>query len=379
MKISKSIQLTKIHPLLWVVLWSAFSSTPAQAYSEGRQSSVLESGLSGETQLLAQAVLAQSTTESFFDELETSPEQEEIDQGIIPDLPVGTEEDEEVEQREQSNEERVQETLQQLLDEAVSPEDKRELVSELMLRSLQSNSVRYPWLIDPTDNFGVGARDFRVYDTENYGTLDFQWDGENFRLDELTLGSFAKDDQFYWILPNNRIVFETQGWLGGVRYLGETRDVDERVNFVQGIDLWGLQAAYNVPQRLGDGEGEPTIEQLLDADIIACAAELESTVFSTEDLNIDLDCNFNAANGASPVNLGVLLGIADDITFNTGEVSTTPGGANLFEGLEDGRTPLILQSWPTADLRGLLSDGATLEEGSIISELGRGSPYPSLG
>ncbi|MEB3226727.1 MAG: hypothetical protein VKJ86_13080 [Synechococcus sp.] len=58
-----------------------------------------------------------------------------------------------------------------------------------------------------------------------------------------------------------------------------------------------------------------------------------------------------------------LINLAQDLP----DTSSRPGGVNLFAGLDDAQTPVILQAFPTTNLSGLLSDGASLAEGETVS------------
>ncbi|BAW97025.1 hypothetical protein NIES970_19690 [[Synechococcus] sp. NIES-970] len=293
----------------------------------------------------------------LFNDSQISPEQIKFRDGLVPDLPI-----------QQNSEEQDTEALGQDIREAVAESEnisrRKELLQRFMLRSLDISSQRYPFLIDPTDNITFEPTQFNPFNLENYGQLDIRSDESDFIIDKATYGFFPQESQFYWTLPNNRIIFETKGWVGGIQYQGQTTDIRETRDFRQEISFFGLQAVWNIPRIREDGSSTADvlpIEELRQADIAAFAAQVTSNEGLSGQVIINSGIDFNSPN---VIDISEILNSPPGL----GETSTnsTQGGKNLFEGLEDERTPIILQGFPTSNLSKLLDGDVDLREGAFI-------------
>lgn len=99
-----------------------------------------------------------------------------------------------------------------------SPATPQQIIEEIdwrqnSLESLNSTSQRYPFIVNPTDNLTFEPQLFRPFRDEEYSTLDLRFAEDNPVLNKFTFAHFPKGDQFYWLLPGNRVVIETQGIL----------------------------------------------------------------------------------------------------------------------------------------------------------------------
>ncbi|MBV5260781.1 hypothetical protein FLX56_20405 [Synechococcus moorigangaii CMS01] len=302
-----------------------------------------------------------SDLDSFIDS-QISPEQVDLNEGIIPNLPI----QENQESQENQEIEALEKDFKEAVAESTSLEQRAAILRRIILRSLSSSSQKYPFLIDPTDNFTFEPNQFNPFKLENYGQFDIRITEDDFTIDKLTYGFFPQDSQFYWILPNNRIIFETQGWVGGIQYQGKTRDIQEIRDIRQEISLWGLQAVWNIPRVRADGSSITDIlpiEELRQADITTLAAQVTSNSGLPSQVIINSGIDFSSPN---IIDISEILNSPPGL----GETSTnsTQGGKNLFEGLEDERTPLILQAFPTNNLSPLLDNDVLLSEGSTIPQ-----------
>ncbi|ANV84709.1 hypothetical protein AWQ21_10130 [Picosynechococcus sp. PCC 7003] len=302
--------------------------------------------------------IAQSPLSSeLFNDSQISPEQIDLEEGIFPELPIRQDlEDQDTEELEQD--------FKEAASESENLDRRKELIRRFMLRSLAISSQRYPFLIDPTDNVTFEPLQFNPFELENYGQFDLQINNSDFVIDKITYGLFPKENQFYWVLPNNRIVFETQGWVGGLRYQGQTTDIREIRDARQEVSFWGLQAVWNIPRIRTNGSDVVDIlpiEELRQADITTFAGQVTSNDGFPGQVIINSGIDLNDPN---IIDISELLNSPPGL----GETSTnsTQGGKNLFEGLEDERTPIILQAFPTSDLSKLLENNVDLREGEFI-------------
>lgn len=247
-------------------------------------------------------------------------------------------------------------------------EQRRELQRAIILNALSVGNDRYPAIIDPTDNnFTFESSLYRPLNDESYGRLDFRLNQDDPVLDQLTYGYFPKDDQFYWILPENRVVLETEGWVAGIQYQGRTDVTEISQRIEQEISLWGLQAVWNLPQPLQRPNGLDSIgvslQDLQQSSIQVLTGQVTSDSGTPGEVILNSGIDLNDPN---VIDLDAVLASSPGLSETS--TNSSSGGRSLFEGLEDNRTPVILQAFPTNDLSPLLSNDTRLRRGEPISD-----------
>ncbi|MBE9205070.1 hypothetical protein IQ244_00660 [Nostoc sp. LEGE 06077] len=206
-----------------------------------------------------------------------------------------------------------------------------------ILNALTNSASRYPWIISPRDSLTFAASSFNFLKNTNYIDFSLKFSAEDPIVERFNFAQFPQAEQFYWVLPGNRIVVETQGWQSGISYQGETTDF-ERTQIVRLTQrLWGMQAVSSLPQGFQELVGETGLNQF---SIQSIAAELVNPV----------------GIPAPPVRINnPRIGNSLDITALIPNLSS----------LNANNPPLILQSFPTNNLQPLLGD-VSLRRGSIV-------------
>ncbi|MDR9404119.1 MAG: hypothetical protein RI580_11835 [Halothece sp. Uz-M2-17] len=221
---------------------------------------------------------------------------------------------------------------------------------DLILDSLSNSVDKYPFIINPFDSLTVSEDQFSPDRVDNYSEFDIRFAEDNPTFKHLGFGHFPEEDQFYWSLSGNRIVFETQGIQSGLRYQGQTDEIEINEAFLLRQGFFGVQAIWTFPGELSLLEGDQ--EELDEFTVFAVAAEAGNV-----DLNLDLaNIDFDDADDAKSI-IGVGTGSSDRIE----------GGGSLFEQIDPANAPRILQAFPTVDLSPLVNGGnVPLEAGAII-------------
>ncbi|WP_103123973.1 hypothetical protein [Nostoc cycadae] len=206
-----------------------------------------------------------------------------------------------------------------------------------ILNALTNSASRYPWIIDPRDNLTFAASSFNPFQSTNYIDFSIKFSAEDPIVERFNFAHFPQEDQFYWVLPGNRIVVETQGWQSGILYQGETTDF-ERIQVVRLTQrLWGMQAVSSLPQGFQELVGGTDISQF---SIQSIAAELVNP----------------QGIPAPPVQIN---------NPNTANSSNITALIPNISRLNANNPPLILQSFPTNNLQPLLGD-VSLRRGTVI-------------
>ncbi|ARV60612.1 hypothetical protein BZZ01_20110 [Nostocales cyanobacterium HT-58-2] len=223
----------------------------------------------------------------------------------------------------------------------------------LILDSLTNSSNKYPWIVYPTDEFRFSS----VFNpTKNTNYIDFSFDLKSHEpiFEYLVFASFPKQKQFYWSLPGNRIVMETQGWQGGIFDQGQSTKIESRQLIMLTQKLWGMQAVSVIPQSFKDLTGEIDTNNF---SIQSIAAEaIIPPGFPTPKIIID--------NGNSNSTIKNIPRISN---LGTASTYSPKGGESLFGFLDANNAPLLLQTFPTSNLQPLLEAG-NLSRGTIISQ-----------
>jgi hypothetical protein len=244
-----------------------------------------------------------------------------------------------------------EETLPKLNDEKLDSEQ----IEQIIRFAISNTAVRYPFLVNPTDKLTFTPNIFDPSQAQNYFDSDIRFANENPAIAKLTYGFFPRADQFYWVLPDNRIIFETNGWQGGVIQQGSGRDITIRqtVRFTRALS--GTQTLTTLPEnfaKLTQGIDPSTFTiRSTSAQAINPPGVPAAPII----LNTGIDRN-------SP-NVTI-------ISTSNGTTNSPQGGGSNFGSLEPDNTPQILQGFPTNNIQSLFSNGTIpLREGAILPEL----------
>ncbi len=223
-----------------------------------------------------------------------------------------------------------------------------------LLDALNKTTQRYPALSNPLGDRVPEAPNFTLHQNQQI-RFNFRTQGQSGRLQDLTFHRFKPDDQLYWVLPGNRIVIETLGWEGGLRQSGLETDIEVQQRIQATQPLWGLQAAWVIPQSFQDLISR---EELNTASILSIAGEATNPDGSPTP-TIALNSG-TPASAATPTRR-----ITTIPRIGTGSTYSPSGGGALFENLGLGTSPYILQAFPTNNLQALL-EGEGLFVGAVI-------------
>ncbi|WP_414545683.1 hypothetical protein [Nostoc sp. CCY0012] len=238
------------------------------------------------------------------------------------------------------------------------PEIKRQQ-RNIILDSLTVSAIKYAWITNPTDNFTFAPQLFKPNENENYIDVDIRFARNNPIINKFTYGNFPEEDQFYWVLDNNRVVIKTIGSQGGIVYQGRGNDIQSLQRVTSSQAFWGLQAVFNIPvdfQRL-DGELATTDNG---TSIISIAGQ----IINPEGIPAGPVIINSGIDDSNP-NVTVLKNVPGNI--GSASTNSPDGGGDLFSNLDATNSPQILQGYPTTNLQPLLGEGeVALREGQII-------------
>lgn len=240
--------------------------------------------------------------------------------------------------------------------ETPTPQIAPSQINQVVEFAISTTSIRYPWLTNPTDKLTFSPTIFNPSQSESYLDTDIRFAEQNPTIVKLTYGYFPNNEQFYWVLPNNRIVIETQGFQAGVIQQGQGTDLDFRstINFSRA--LTGNQVVTTLPEnfpQITDNLNPSTfLVQSTAAQIINPPGTVAPPVI------INSGINFNSPN----VNV---------IRNGTGSTNNPQGGGSNFGNLDAQNTPQIIQGFPTVNIQALFANGEIpLQKGSVVSESG---------
>jgi hypothetical protein len=223
-----------------------------------------------------------------------------------------------------------------------------------LLDALNKTTQRYPALANPLGDRIPESPTFTLHQNHQI-KFNLRSLNRSNQIQDITIHRFKPEDQVYWVLPGNRIVIETLGWEGGIRPSGtETKiQVQQQIQATQ--SLWGLQAAWVIPQGLQDLISR---DELNMASILSIAGEAINPDGSPAPT---LTLDSGSQNNSNPNRR-----ITSIPRIGTASTYSPSGGGALFENLALGTSPLILQAFPTNNLQALL-EGNGLFVGAVIS------------
>ncbi|MFW9265150.1 hypothetical protein RRG12_41710, partial [Nostoc sp. CALU 546] len=262
-----------------------------------------------------------------------------------------------------SNEKKPYTTTQQILIEKLRQAKKQQQANQkkIIIDALTISANRYPWIINPTDNLTIKPQLFKPNEDENYidTDLNIRFSGDNQFIDKFTYAKFPKEDQFYWVLDNNRLVIETKGTQVGILAQGRATETYSTQNMTSTQGFWGLQYLASLPVNFDELIGEAEIN---DFSIVSIAGEL----VNPEGIPAGRVIINSGINPEDP-NVTVLENITPII--GSGSTLSNDGGGALFDLLDASNTPRIIQAFPTTNLKPLLDGGnVKLQLGEIIPD-----------
>ncbi|MCF4970433.1 hypothetical protein [Nostoc sp. CMAA1605] len=205
-----------------------------------------------------------------------------------------------------------------------------------ILNAITNSAIKYPWIIDPRDNFNDDSPNFNPLENSNYIDFKVKFSSEDSVFNQFTFANFPQRDQFYWVLPGNRVVVESKGWQSGVVYQGESTatTIREKIRLTQ--RLWGLQTVFALPESLQELTEEIGLNQ-----------------FSVESI---------AAEVINPVGVPAAPIIINSGSDSNLAVTSLVPNISSFNSEKD---PVILQTFPTSNLQPLLGQ-VSLTRGAEI-------------
>ncbi|MBE9215899.1 hypothetical protein IQ247_25095 [Plectonema cf. radiosum LEGE 06105] len=244
-------------------------------------------------------------------------------------------------------------------EEIDNPALKKQVLELYILNSISNSAKRYPWLINPTDNLNFSPETFNPIREKTYTNFDIKFAQEQPIVDKLTVANFRQPEQFYWILPDNRIVIETKGLQAGILYQGETTELENKLKLKLSQALWGMQSVIVLPQRFEDLIGEVDVSNFSIQTTVAELVTPEGVIAPPVTIN---NTNSNNSNTIKPISELV-------VTPKVGSASTRnpQGGGALFRNLDAKNAPQILQAFPTNNLKPLL-EAEGLFKGAFIPQ-----------
>ncbi len=234
----------------------------------------------------------------------------------------------------------------------------RQAQEVIILNAITNSATRYPGIVHPTDNIKFSSL-FNPNNHQNYTDLSIKFAAEEPIIQRFNFANFPKQEQFYWVLPDNRVVIETQGWQSRISYQGESTEIKRRQTVRLTQRLWGKQAVWAIPQSFEQLTGEIDFTKIYIQSIAAESINLQGNIASP----IIINSQFNQAK--SDLNI-FSLPINNTLNLSNASTYSSRGGGALFQNLDIENSPLILQAFPTNNLQPLLEDGLFL--GARISQ-----------
>ncbi|RMF27553.1 MAG: hypothetical protein D6756_01725, partial [Cyanobacteria bacterium J083] len=162
---------------------------------------------------------------------------------------------------------------------------------------------------------------------------------------------YPESQQFFWILENNTLVFESGGWHYNSNYQGQSTQIKRQQTAKVATNFWGVQTAWALPSDLSDLIGKRD-----DVRISLITGEITSPqINSSSELTLEIDPS---------VVPGDTIILFDEP--GKGDTYSRLGGGSSFSNLDADNAPLFLQGFPTVNLQELVKNGVPLEAGTVI-------------
>jgi hypothetical protein len=251
------------------------------------------------------------------------------------------------------------------------------MVEELITNAISNTAVRYPWITHGSDNLTFSPLIFKPRTEEVYLNLDIRNTPDNPVINKIGVGAFPRPHQLYWVLEDNIIVGEIGGGLAGFVYQGQQTNETLLQTLSQRQSFSGYQAVWVIPNDL---QRLFKVDDLNNYQVISTAGQ----IINPEGIPAG-EVVLNTDNVIQTNNNVVILPSAKAINDNQIGVASTfnpRGGGALFGNLDLKNAPLILQGFPTSDLRALaevdFKKGAVISR-EILENIGISWPNPLTG
>ena len=238
-------------------------------------------------------------------------------------------------------------------------QEQQNLQKQIILNSLSVSAFKYPWIVNPNDNFTFATQFFQPNTKENYIDIEINFTKDNPLINQFIFSSYPKENQFYWILNDNKVVIETKGYQGGFLYQGKDTQIISIQEVTSSQAFSGLQSVFNIPVALENLSGEIPLEEQ-DFSVTSVAGE----IINPEGIPAG-QVIINSGIDKDNPNVRVI----ENISASIGSASSngSNGGGELFDNIDATNSPKILQGYPTTNIQPLLGEGeVALTEGEII-------------
>ncbi|MTF37999.1 hypothetical protein [Cyanobacterium aponinum] len=223
-----------------------------------------------------------------------------------------------------------------------------EVVAEFIDKALSGTATKYPWIVGGSDSLTFSPFIFKPRIDDMYLNLDLRESDRNPFWNKFGFGYYPYKDQLYWVLEDNTIVGSVAGILAGSIYEGKQTEITQRQVLTQRQSFTGYQAVWVIPNDL---QRLFKVQDLSDFQVFSLAGE----VVNPEGVPAG-DIQFNTDNlGAVGKDTIILPSpqALNDSQIGVGSTFNPQGGGALFRNLDVENSPLILQGFPTNDLRAL--------------------------
>ena len=246
-------------------------------------------------------------------------------------------------------------------------------ILDIIIENLITDAAsKYPFLVNTSDLLTINPNEFNPQKANTYVNTRLDLDDfsdvsdtstEAFSdpvLSNFTVSGYPNGQQFYWILPGNRVVIETEGGHFNIGYQGRdfSRSFSQRATSRFG--LFGVQAVFALPQALSDIVGTEKGDGL---QILSGVAEI--TLPRGLELNPFSEVQFNLININGQGSNTTKIVRVDDI--NKATTNDREGGGASFVNLDASNAPRFLQAFPTINLQPFLTEGLQWRRGEEVS------------
>lgn len=250
---------------------------------------------------------------------------------------------------------------------SLTPEAKLTILDSVIQDSLSRSAQKYPWLVNTSDKLIIKPNAYDPRQRDTFFHIDWNFKSQvtvdsgdssvtinNPNLNFLNFSHYFDDEQFYWVLDDNRIVIETEGIHGDTRFQGRSNEVSVTREAVSSQNLFGVQAVWSIPSTIVGLVGNERSDGTSVSSTAIQVTSPNGTVLGGISIDTGLDLN----------NPNVI--VLDEL--GKGDTFSELGGGSLFDNLDADNTPGFLQGFPTVNLQGLLNGGLDLKEGAILPE-----------
>ncbi len=246
-------------------------------------------------------------------------------------------------------------------------------ILDIIIENLINDAAgKYPFLVNTSDLLTINPNGFNPQKANTYLSVNLDLDDfssinptskEAFSdpiLSNLTMSGYPDEQQFYWILPGNRVVIETQGGHFNTGYQGQDFSRFFLQRATARFGLFGQQAVFAIPQPLSSLIGTEKEEGL---QILTGVAEI--SLPPGIDLQTVPAVRFNLLNiDGQGTNVTKIVRV-DNI--NKATTNDKEGGGSSFVNLDASNAPRFIQAFPTINLQPFLANGLQWRRGEVVS------------